>query len=729
MIMMSRKLTVLIILVLMTHVPVSAKTDTYRPNDSTGAPENNRDSLYITEDGDIRDFSLSIPLINDEFDVISAIAFRDVNISRFTQINEANLSLNFQLDFQESPLSLMVTVYGFSDDLKNDTFKSFSLSIPVTQHMVNVDLQNVTSPGYYVIDVTEIVHEIINKEWWNSGDTLGLIIFAESRNRARSYQSNYGINRPKLTIRYGEFDYDPGPETSYIGHYKGYDIHFGAYGNRVVIAEDDSGDDWIFTLSNTTGTMQTLNYSLPFEPPIYSYVQDTAICIGTDVWCLGVSGTSLSLYKSENAGETWSNMHTFTTGNAVDVGKMEYSPSKELIYIMGFNWAGNRYFFMSYNISGDCTDLAPYTFHQAQYGIGDMDFTVDENDDIWSGLTCGGNWGSEKRLVARKRVSGVWSAKEYFDAYDAGAGDPMWRYVDVHHAWDVPNNNKTIVYVVALSDLVFVDRISRTAPLSDLGFSDGEWQYGEVIDLSRDASVGANVFKSAVQPRNDIDDPYDAYFDLGVIYRDQRWGYHIPVTVSVNFPYPSISTYADSNVTNDHQYTGIYVDPFGEFRVLSQHIVNRKYVYECGLAWFHKTRKVYEWQAIRLFTHHENIQTYTVPTHPFSNPSYFIYDGNGTLIKVLSGDEYDNETVIDYIDNELIDGGSIEDPSPGGWEDEGPFRRSRLRLYFFFMGWGCFWLPWFYVGYAKGIEKIMSFWVAVLISVIGLALLWAIPGI
>jgi hypothetical protein len=152
-----------------------------------------------------------------------------------------------------------------------------------------------------------------------------------------------------------------------------------------------------------------------------------------------------------------------------------------------------------------------------------------------------------------------------------------------------------------------------------------------------------------------------------------------------------------------------------------------------------KYQKLY-WNRRIMATHHEAIDEFVCPSKCFGALYWEIVNSttgdppqglNQTCMEACLEDAVTLEDVEACIDLCLFPGGtgSGDDPSPAGWEDEGPFRRSRLRLYFFILGWSCFWLPWFYVSYAKGLEKIMSFWVAVMISIIGLALLWALPGI
>lgn len=724
---MKRKIIVLIMLVLLTPSLAYGDTDTYRPYDSSGAPENNRDSLYL-RDGEIRDFSLSIPVVNTEFDIICAIAFRDVNITQFSTINEANLSLNFQLDFQSSPLSLEVSVYGYDDDLGTGTFTdSLTSSIPVTANTVTIDLQNITSPGFVDFDVTSIIQEITNRETWSSGDTLGLIIYSVERARSRSYMSNYGILRPKLTVRHGEADYIPptDEEGGLIDQYKGYDIWRTAKGWRVLVFEDASGDDWFINVGNSTGSQTVYNYSLPFNVDLWETLQDVVLVIGSDIWMIGDSATTVTLYKSINGGQSWVNMHDFTVSNSLEAWTMSYNPETGgVIHILGADETNRRIFYMSYNVSADAELDAPYLLHTCQNtGPYDMDITTDEDNTLWVGIIGGGAWGSETRLTVYKRY-GTWSSPRVF------AGAIPWITVDINYAWNKPENEEPIYFVVGDADHIYGDHISQSADITTLLFDSGDSPY----ELS-EPYTDCNHAKSILVEFPEENDPYDAYYYIKLVYDAPDWTtlHGVPQASITNFPYPSTSYYNEANYTHNFDQHLIYED-LNHSRIWTQCNNEATRLYEFSTEWleYGAYKKLY-WDRRIMLTHHEAINEFSCPSDCFGALGWVVFYPNGTEVPPDKIPCLESATTLEEvqncIDNALLGGGTSDDPSPGGWADEGPFRRSRMKLYIFWIGWLTFWLPWFYVGHSRGFEKIMSFWVAVLISLVGLALLWALPGI
>ena len=593
---MKGKINILFILILINPVLAYATSTTYRPNDSIGAPENNRDSLYMTQTGEVRDFSLSIPIINTEFDVIGAIAFRDVNISRFTAINQANLSLNFQLEYLTSSEPLMITIYGYASSLGNGTFNEISTSIPLTSAHVNVNLQNVTSPGFYLVEITDVIWETINKEYWENGDTLGIIIYSGSQSVARSYQSNYGINRPKLAIRYGETDYSPEEETDYIGSYKGYDVF--RTNSTVVYYGLDNPDYWVpmpisFVVSGNTVTQE--------DPDIFDSVY----------------------IPNGDYGEVWGS-------------------------------------------------------------------EVDENGNYYDVLYETTLWNGETGVSALNSVEGTFD-----DSHDTKVG--LFGFERVHGTVF----SGTVGYIGGIgvkASMSWMMRYSNNKPMAAcalVGYNETHIRvYGAQV-----LGVGVNNGEVMLKEGN-------VY-----LFRYRLGGF---APKSISWGGSLYNSVYDVDFFHLNETNGV-VTSVGGFQRYMNHssAVDCYELIECHGSG--TTNCMVDFYVTRGWS----------PARPYDNAVY-IYQ-NGTLIEELP--DLNITEIQDWIDENLLEGGTTDDPSPGGWEDEGPFKRSSLRLYLFLFGWGCFWLPWFYVAQASGLRRIMSFWVALMISLIGLALLWAIPGI
>jgi len=605
---MNRKTLFLILVLLLNPILASGTTTVYRPNDSVGAPENNLDTLYVDETGEVHDFSLSIPVISLDSDIVSMIAFRNVNITLFDHINEANLSLNFQLDFQSSPLPLEITIYGYDSSLGTGTFpESIGLSAPLTTANVVVDLQNIMTPGYVDIDITEIVQEIVNTEYWTSGDTIGLITYGIQRARARSYQSNYGINRPKLSVRYGEQDYTPeeeGGEWEFNETYKNWDI-------------------WYFK--------ETVNFWGLANPNYWVSLPVTLVTGFGEV-----DEVNASTYDSE-----W-------------IPNAEYT---ELWTDQGYE--GNYY---------------KNLFHTGGLWNGISD--VSRCDSVRDGNI-------KVNIFGFERTWGSQVAGEYTIGFIGGfsklySGDWIGRY----------SNNAPMVATRIRSYTTTQIQLDGDAQLAT------ELDHGPTLYLDENKvyimryEVGFNPYKYGGSKY------YYHYLNRFYSLNGTTGAVGYVGKVECHFNMTEERWNALNKIELIESYgTGSH-DAYIEF------YISRGFIPE----------KVYksEWRII---------------------PANETDPVNNTCLSLCLADAVTIADVEECIDICLEGGGTPDDPSPGGWEDEGPFRRSRIRLYLFLIGWLTFWIPWFILPFMSGSDKMIYFWICVMCSVIGLALLWSIPQI
>lgn len=602
---MDRKKIFLILILLLNPAIANGYTTVYRPNDSVGAPENNRDTLYIDETGEVHDFSLSIPVISLDADIVSMIAFRNVNITLFDHINEANLSLNFQLDFQSSPLPLEITIYGYDSSLGNGTFpESIGLSTPLTTANVVVDLQNVTTLGYVDIDITNIVQEIINSEYWTSGDTIGLVTYGLQRARARSYQSNYGINRPKLTVRYGEQDYDPGGEYVFNETYKNWNI-------------------WFFN--------ETVSYWGLADP---------------DYW------VSLPVVLETTFGE---------------VEKVNASTYDS-------EWIPN----------------AQYT-------------------ELWTNEVYEGNQYKEN-FHAGALWNGIWDVSRCDSARD---GSIKVNILGLERTWGSEvDHEATLGFIGGFSKRYSGDWIDRDANNAPIVATRIKSYDTTTIQLDTDAQLATAINHGPT------------------LYLDENKVYIMRYEVGFN-PY----NYGGS------KYNYHYLNRFYNINGTSG-IVSYKGKVECH---FNMTEA--RWNALNGIELIESygagstdayVELYVsrgfIPEREYES-KWVITPPNGTdpvnttCMNTCLADAETIEDVENCIDLCFYNDGTPDDPSPGGWEDVGPFRRSRLRLYIFLIGWLVFWIPWFILPFMSGPDKMIYFWICLMCSTVGLALLWAIPQI
>jgi len=720
-----------LILFLNIFAPIAqAATDTYRPTlDESGQ------CVHGSLAGDYDDYGWSIFIGNDQFDTAAGIRFPNITIDQAEIINDANLTVYYPGGFDWNTGTLYLMIYGYdADDAPRDLTWSDIVNGPRTEALTvfNMSLMNIT--GSYVIDVTDHVQEIINRYNWESGNAIAFTTLHILEDDAGEYWYEWASNtgayknhRPSLTVRHGEAEAGPEGEWEFIEQYKGYDIYKGALGIRTLIFEDASGDDWIIASTNGTGTWTTYNNSLPFNVDIEPNIQDTVIVIDDDIWCLGGTGNTLNLYRSQDFGENWDTMQGFNIGHDLDAYKMEYSETSNIIYIGGYNDDSIESYFMSYDITSDSEDISPYEFHQGQHSISDIDFAIDENDNIWWGQTGGGSWGSETRLMARKRVDGVWSSKEYFD--DA------WAFVEVQVSTETPNNNKTISYLVANGEVIYLDRLNINDPLGELDFNSGEWGEGgtgNTVRMCRQNVVTPSQFNSAIRPMPD--DPYDAYYQVATVYYDLISETSRTCGSMSGFPYPNVFNFDNANYSSHHWYHAIYLDVDGQFRIYTQDTNSRDHIYEMSLNWLEKPGTfIYlesVWDARKVIQHHENINSgyWTVATEPFGDQYWLIYK-NGTIIKTLPVDENNETDIKDWIDDERFNITDPENPAAGGrWTGLEPWyiNRQHTQLYFSFIGLMCIIPPWIIAAQKRRIDIVVT---AIFLNLIGIALLYGMSYI
>jgi len=711
-----------------------AATDTYRPTlDESGQ------CVHGSLAGEFDDYGWAIFIGNDQFDTAAGIRFPNITIEQGEIINDANLTVYYPGGYDWDTGTLYLMVYGYdADNAPDDLTWSDIVNGPRTEALTVFNMSLMKTTDSYIIDVTDHIQEIVNRYNWESGNAIAFTTLHILEDDAGEYWYEWASNtgayknhRPSLTIKHSEAPSGPIGEYIYNSTYQGYDIFVGAPGIRTLIFEDASGDDWIIASTNATGTWTTYNNSLPFNVDITYQIQDTVIVIDSDIWCLGGTGNTLNLYRSQDFGENWDTMHSFSVGRDLDAYKMEYSETSNIIYVGGFDTSSFESHFMSYNIIDDSEDISPYEFHQGQSSITDLDFALDENDNIWWGQIGGGTWGSDPRIMARKRVNGAWSSKEYFDAGDVYA----WGNIEIQVSKNTPNNNRTIVYMVSHSDTIYLDRLGINDPLGDLDFNDGEWGptgTGDTVTMCRQNVVNPSGFNSAIRPYPG--DPYEAYYQVATIYYDTIVAIGRTCATTGIFPYPTLTHYDEANYSSHHWYHAIYLDYDESFRVYTQDVDNRDHIYEMSIGWLDPDnpdyRKISEWNYRKKINHHENINNgyWTVATEPFGAQSWIIYK-NGTIIKTLPYDDNDITDITDYIDDNLFNTTDPENPSAGSrWTGSEPWYidRQRTQLYFTLLGLGFIIPPWMVAAHKRRIDIIVT---ALLLNVLGIALLYGVSYI
>ena len=192
---------------------------------------NSADDVFMTGAGNLFTSSPIIPLRDPAIDVTAGFVFRSVAIPNTAHIYNATFNVYVPYDLPYDNGSYVViggidlTIIRLLD---NATYFS---TLPITYNSVTWDLSSVNSTGWYSVNVTEIVREIINQHIWGIGDDIGLKILGFSspiRREIAAYD-----NKPSwaayLNITYTPAGVSPPAppgweDADYWKTYRGFDI-------------------------------------------------------------------------------------------------------------------------------------------------------------------------------------------------------------------------------------------------------------------------------------------------------------------------------------------------------------------------------------------------------------------------------------------------------------------------------------------------------------------------
>lgn len=263
-----------------------ADTDIIKPLSTEPA-----NTAYATETGQFYDNVLFLPLVDDN-PTVSGIMFHGLNVTQDEYINNATLGLYFALGPQAG--EAVITCYGIRSRIQtNHGFYSSSdlLNAELTGALVNMNLSAISSDGWQYFDVTQILQEIVNREWWVQFDNVGLVFLSTGGEPRAVTTNNWIASRfPFINVTYGEAP--PGAGQNFT-QYEGYTITRGetskfvgyvggtAGGNATLFwlppGENPISPNWVNqTLPYAWGPLPGgVNAGFTFNDKLYLVVEDT----------------------------------------------------------------------------------------------------------------------------------------------------------------------------------------------------------------------------------------------------------------------------------------------------------------------------------------------------------------------------------------------------------------------------------------------------------------------
>lgn len=689
--MRSKSLILILLLILPALVAPMALADTaqYKPRASVPG-----DMCYSTRLGSYYASDLFIPVKKSDQDIFTGLVFPGVTLASHTIVNQANLTLYFTLDFSAGS-GETITIYGYEDYLEAGTFGGSAQLVygPLTSAHVNLDVSAITSAGFYLVDVTAVVNEVLAHNWWTPGASMAFIIYGAGEDITRYISSNEWTPSqfPALDLKYNIQPDIPESGLNYNQTYKGYDIFEGHIGFRSLMFTDYTNSTQFFlkykwSWSNYTEeyyTELTSKHVLPERTYIYNGawagygIRNNYLVIGSDTWLLTDPGSQreVNLWKSSDSGANWEKMNTWTwagTTNYPSAYTMTYNPDFDRIHVLIQLQAGFKVNYCYYDIETDFGSAITEIISTI-YNLSAMDIVCDyDTDDLYVSAT-GGATSSSQYMHFRQRIDGSWSDK-YISNNPSNYGISQTSL-----QWSQQNSRLT---AISAFSAIGVHRIHLY--LKGAAYDAWPSYNAPTLLVSLTTSLGNGV--SAVLTELY---PDDLKIDMiGVQYRRlERWYKSI-----TSYPYTTATFYDPFYQSPEHDfYSGVMVLAplsFPNEPGLSAQS-DRKYF--CSIEVDNDDYSIYEvFEASnfntyyglanhKIYQHDHPIRFMTAPKDGFGDYGVYIY---------LDGELVDTVNTIDDALNLIDDivGPDPEDPAPPGWPEEGPTTRTRVILYFLILG-------------------------------------------
>ena len=772
--MIKKKIGLSILFLVFFLIPsVKATTTIFEPEIGLTEPEMYY-SVYVDERGILYPNRILTPIVRTGVneDTFGGILFTGISINNAEKINSAELRLYFDNYLDTSSIPVLISIYGIKETFQEgSTLEGFSRTGPITDHVSNYDLQGVTSGQWIEIDVTKIVQELINRHNWSTNQSLGFKIFGATQDTKRGYQSNIGLNYPKLEITYGEYPPPSEPGGYFIESYKSHVI-YKSFAGEIYITDDYLGNEY-----------------LNFYSEGYPYQQHSVYSNASDCWYIFYSLSETDEIETNgmryaiitNSGEVLNMSLPFASGlfNFAPYGDYDLKIDRTGKYIWFFgldsglegsplNKAQDGVLILPRIIVNETSKDLYFDINSTWTYIDVLDgtSTEDELKGILGGITYNGypfftvqDMGSSGQYFP---LAGFSQNKTVFELdYQANietlyinkVGDNPWS-----RSWNMiigafPLSNGGVMIHLAPSDeLNYYNDKWVSIPCNNYSLLNGaydasDWgvyteiraklhEYGLYNNwcFSYDYDDHFRLIKESINPSENRILTYFEWSQSGQVWTsstietESTGIQNVPLlTQSKDFGWAMIEGDLDDEIFYSHRLNITWQPQsmLWNFGSINNGAGNIEHNRATGSRYQNSINSVivndgwstpYQDVFVYFFNVFNQSQTGSV---------YIVYDENGTI---ASDDCLTLECAKAFIDG--VSPIQSDDPDPPGWDEEGAFTRAKIRFYLLIIGWLIFWLPiYFWAWGSKGVNKIIFVWVVLICMLIGLGILWTIPHI
>lgn len=688
---------------------------------------------YIEPDGFVRYDSITIPIISTlwEEQIIGAILFDNVSLEYMEFIESANLSLYFLGDLEATTEDLMITVYGMDAGFPpGSNLAGIDAGFPPTTNHVNINLKNITSAQWVNIDVTNIVQEIVNHLYWDSGYSMGFLFYGTPEDTARSFQSNVGVNVPKLIVNYGEPSESPEQEV-FIEQYRNYTIYQDTPDYSVTIDRTNKRL-LVFNSSYEVGTgIQAgvlINNSIPSEWSIRDNKYVYRIGDRVYLTITNTTGTDeSSIVYTDDLGETWNILFDFYSGFTKSIMGLVYNPVFNTFHVLYVPDSGSpsRIYGRYYNLTDSTLSSAVLVRTMNGYETPvDMWMVCDSVGRVWGAIQSTisgsstfraqpfridtlGDWGYDFDLLENPYLVTSYGLDVQVVDFTYPNGT---RYEALNWYWSWLDQSGTS------DDLCWVYHDTTLDSLSIPNYSGGtNW-----VRLTNYNIIAPE--KKLFTYKNF--ESYEAG-DAIALYLNDEDGYDRINWGIQEFPYSGTpNVYDTGNFSADFDVGGIWFN--GINNTFSMVIKQGTTAYYFPYIDPFPVSTPEGWARLAI----DNVGLIMSQREILNEISFRVYDSNGTLIDSTCLEEAETiEEIRACIDTR--EGGYLpDDPYPPQWIDgSGYFTRPKVRMYLFILGWILIWLPIWALSFVHGTDRIQYIWLMLFCIVLGLGLLWSIPTV
>lgn len=711
-------LVVLSLFIIANNQLVNADSNTYYPPSGINPPSSLY-SGYWTETGELITYRIVTPIIRTGWnqDTIGAIIFPNINgIDKYDLINQATLSLYFDAELDSSSKELMISVWFHAYPVENGvTLDDYEYnSLLLSGKATNVNLINITSSQWIEINVKNQVQELVNNYHWESDKGLCILIYSAAQDTARSYQSNIGLNIPKLYIEYETRLTGNKQSEEYLDQYRGVEIWKDTQGlieTQFIVQENETASK-MYVLN---GYYPTINRTLAMPRYVlgsvleiednYWYMAQQLDGIGLDLCSMNING------QVSNYGELYPNDVMYQEHN----NRLLFNETTNTFHCFFKRESSRIFYYVNATLINNTLSVG--TVQEIEQptitydGVGNW-IDVQMSKGYIYGITDCGHSSSSHQIMM------FWAS--------AANGYNFARYFISNYYLTTTISRCYVRILDEIDQIYFFHRMADQSGsteerlwISNLNFTIGTPinSFSSAYNLTQwnQITTGSRVGAPAIYMRE-----YNGTVSL----------YHASYGGTENL---GIGAFYDYKLGNKYSEEDYYVSPlnFGAYGSLNTldlyRIGNQTKLLMCddadiyyNLPWNDSSIDAFDgnYGTGEIDTLESNLVD-VIPDIQGTSQYYIII--NGTRIDV---DPINLDDIYDLIDDIL--GSDPVDPS--GWEDTPYFTRNKVKLYFLIIGFALIFGPWFYYALVlKGFDKYAYLMIILFLNVIGLAVLWSIP--